>query len=221
MKKIVAECLGTFILVFFGTATAVLGEGIKGIGVIGIASGFGLAVTAAIYSVGMISGAHLNPAVSLSMLLSKRMSLSTCIKYMFAQFLGAIVASFTLLCLLNVSHKASNNLGQNSFGQLSMYGALAVEIILTFIFVLVILIVTSKKKQKDNNAGLIIGITLAMVHMVGIPLTGTSVNPARSLAPALLLGGQALSQVWVFIVAPMIGGVLASIIGKWLLAKEK
>ncbi|MEI5992801.1 MIP/aquaporin family protein [Candidatus Enterococcus mansonii] len=221
MKKAIAECLGTFILVFFGTATAVLGNGMDGIGTTGIALAFGLSIVAAAYSIGTISGAHLNPAVSLGMWINKRISTMDLIYYIVGQVIGGLIASFTLLAILNGSARETTNLGQNAFGDFSAVGALTVEIILTFIFVLVIMTVTSAKKGNAKLAGLVIGLTLTMIHLVGIPLTGTSVNPARSLAPAIFVGGEALSQVWVFIVAPLIGGALAAIVSKYLLDTEE
>ncbi|OEG16525.1 aquaporin [Enterococcus quebecensis] len=221
MKKAIAECLGTFILVFFGTATAVLGNGMEGIGTTGIALAFGLTIIAAAYSIGTVSGAHLNPAVSLGMWVNKRISTMELIYYIVGQIVGGLIASFALLSILNASGKETINLGQNAFGDLSAVGALTVEIILTFIFVLVIMTVTSAKKGNAKLAGVVIGLTLTMVHLVGIPLTGTSVNPARSLAPAIFVGGEALSQVWVFIVAPLIGGLLAALVGKYLLDTEE
>lgn len=221
MKKAVAECLGTFILVFFGTATAVLGNGIDGIGTTGIALAFGLSIVASAYSIGTISGAHLNPAVSVSMWLNKRISTTDLIYYVVGQIVGGLIASFSLLTILKTASLDTANLGQNSFGELGAMGALFVEIILTFIFVLVVMTVTSAKKGNAHLAGLVIGLTLTMVHLVGIPLTGTSVNPARSLAPAILAGGTAVSEVWVFIVAPLIGGILAALVSKHLLDTEE
>lgn len=221
MKKAIAECLGTFMLVFFGTATAVLGNGIEGIGTTGIALAFGLSIVAAAYSIGTISGAHLNPAVSVGMWLNKRISTIELIYYVVGQIVGGLLASFSLLVILKTASLDTANLGQNGFGELGAMGALLVEIILTFIFVLVIMTVTSTKKGNARLAGLVIGLTLTMVHLVGIPLTGTSVNPARSLAPAVLAGGTALSEVWVFIVAPIIGGLLAALVSKYLLDTEE
>ncbi len=221
MKKAIAELIGTFILVFFGTATAVLGNGMEGIGTTGIALAFGLTIVAAAYSIGTISGAHLNPAVSLGMWANKRITTQEFIYYIVGQVVGAILASFTLLTILNASGSDTANLGQNGFGDLTAIGALAVEIILTFIFVLVIMTVTSAKKGNANLAGIVIGLTLTMVHLVGIPLTGTSVNPARSLGPAIFAGGDALSQLWVFIVAPLIGGLLAAVVAKYVLDTEE
>lgn len=220
MKKAIAECLGTFILVFFGTATAVLGNGMEGIGTTGIALAFGLTIIAAAYSIGTVSGAHLNPAVSLGMWFNKRISTMELVYYVVGQIVGGLIASFALLSILNASGKETTNLGQNGFGDFNAVGALTIEIILTFIFVLVIMTVTSAKKSNAKLAGVVIGLTLTMIHLVGIPLTGTSVNPARSLAPAIFVGGDALAQVWVFIVAPLIGGLLAALVAKCLLDTE-
>lgn len=221
MKKAIAECIGTFILVFFGTATAVLGNGIEGIGTPGIALAFGLAIIAAVYSIGTLSGAHLNPAVSIGMWLNKRMRMREFVYYIVGQMIGGLIASFTLLLILKVSDKDTRNLGQNGFGDLNAMGALTVEVILTFVFILVIMTVTSSKKGNAKLTGGVIGLTLTMVHLVGIPLTGTSVNPARSIAPAVFVGGESLSQLWVFIIAPIIGGLLAALVAKYLLDTEE
>ena len=221
MKKAIAEIIGTFILVFFGTATAVLGNGMDGIGTTGIALAFGLTIIAAAYSIGTISGAHLNPAVSLGMWINKRISTTDFVYYVVGQVVGAILASFSLLMILQAGSLDTANLGQNGFGDFTALGALVIEVILTFIFVLVIMTVTSAKKGNAKLAGIVIGLTLTMVHLVGIPLTGTSVNPARSIGPALFAGGDALSQLWVFIVAPLIGGALAALVAKYVLDTEE
>lgn len=221
MKKAIAECIGTFILVFFGTATAVLGNGTEGIGITGIALAFGLTIISAAYSIGTVSGAHLNPAVSIGMWLNKRILATELVYYIVGQVIGGLIASFTLLSILNVSGKNVANLGQNGFGDLNAIGALTVEIILTFIFVLVVMTVTSANKGNAKLAGIVIGLTLTMVHLVGIPLTGTSVNPARSIAPAVFTGGEAVSQLWVFILGPIIGGLFAALVSKYLLDTEE
>ena len=152
----------------------------------GIALAFGLTIVAAAYSIGTISGAHLNPAVSIGMWLNKRMTTMELIYYVVGQIVGGLIASFALLSILKGAGKSIENLGQNGVGELSVAGALTVEIILTFIFVLVVMTVTSAKKGNASLAGIVIGLTLTMIHLVGIPLTGTSVNPARSIAPAVL-----------------------------------
>lgn len=219
-KKLFAEFIGTFVLVLFGTGTAVLGGGIEGIGTLGIAMAFGLSIVAMAYSIGTISGCHVNPAVSVAMFLNKRISGGELVGYVVAQVAGAIVGTVTLLSFLNLSDMSTKNLGQNGFGNIGAGGAFLVEAILTFVFVLVIIVVTGKKGN-PAFAGLVIGLTLVLIHLLGIPLTGTSVNPARSIGPALFAGGEALSQLWVFIVAPIVGGLVAAIVGKFAMDSEK
>ncbi len=220
MRKAIAEFIGTFVLVLFGTGTAVLGGGIEGIGIPGIALAFGLSIVAMAYSIGTISGCHINPAVSIAMFVNKRLSVKDLVVYIVAQILGAIVATLTLRTFLISSDLATTNLGQNGFGNLTASGAFLVEAILTFVFVLVILIVTGKNGNAPF-AGLVIGLTLVLIHLLGIPLTGTSVNPARSIGPALFAGGEALSQLWLFIVAPIVGGALAAIVSKFAFNSEE
>ncbi|EMG27644.1 MIP channel s family protein [Listeria fleischmannii 1991] len=220
MRKAIAEFIGTFVLVLFGTGTAVLGGGIEGIGTPGIALAFGLSIVAMAYSIGTISGCHINPAVSIAMFINKRLSVKELVIYIVAQILGAIVATLTLHTFLISSDLATTNLGQNGFGNLTASGAFLVEAILTFVFVLVILIVTGKKGNAPF-AGLVIGLTLVLIHLLGIPLTGTSVNPARSIAPAIFVGGEALTQLWLFIVAPIVGGILAAIVSKFAFNSEE
>ena len=233
MKKYAAEFIGTFTLVFFGCGTAVVCGGFTGgtgggyLGVVAIALAFGLAIVASAYAIGSVSGCHVNPAVSLSMLLTKRLSGKDFAGYIAAQVIGAFAGSALLKFIVSSSELLSdaNGLGQNGFaGQsglgLSLGGALVVEIVLTFVFILTILSVTSSEKT-SHIAGIVIGLTLTFVHIIGIPLTGTSVNPARSLAPAVLVGGQALSQVWVFIAAPLVGACLAAVVYNTLVAEKK
>lgn len=220
MKKYAAEFIGTFVLTFFGCGSAALSGGVDGVlGVLGISMAFGLSIVAMAYSIGNISGCHINPAVSFAMLLSKKLSAKDFAGYVIAQCIGAIAAAGLLKLIGSMCSPAITGLGTNGFGSasyvgLGMAGAVVVEIVLTCVFLLAILGVTSSEKTA-NVAGLVIGLTLAFVHIIGIPLTGTSVNPARSLGPALLAGGQALSQVWVFIVAPLIGAAIAAFI--WML----
>lgn len=225
MKKYLAEFFGTFVLVFFGCGTAVVCGGFTGgtgsgyLGVLTIALAFGLAIVASAYAIGHISGCHVNPAVSLAILINGGMSFKDFIGYVIAQFVGAFAGSGLLSFIVSNSESLTGT-GANGYGTLSgvglsMGGALATEIILTFVFVMAILGVTSSEKT-SHIAGIVIGLTLTFVHLIGIPLTGTSVNPARSLAPAVLAGGEALSQVWVFIVAPLIGGALAAVVFKGL-----
>lgn len=213
-KKAIAEIVGTFILVFFGCGSAVL-MGAE-IGLHGIAMAFGLSIVAAAYGIGTISGAHLNPAVSFGFLVSGRMSNSDFITYVIAQVVGAILAILAVWAIASGKADysvATNGLGQNGWGagyqgEYTMIAALIFEIVATFIFVTVILGAT-QSDSPAGFAGLAIGLTLAGIHLVGIHVDGTSVNPARSLAPALFAGTHALSQVWLFIVAPLIGAGLA------------
>lgn len=220
LKKAIAEFIGTFVLVLFGTGVAVIGGGIEGIGTLGIAMAFGLSIVAMAYSIGTISGCHINPAVSIAMFINKRMNAMELSYYLLAQILGGLLGTATLVTILRSAKLPLDNLGQNSFGTLGLSGAFLVEFILTFVFVLVIVAVTGKKGS-SSLAGLVIGFTLVLIHLLGIPLTGTSVNPARSIAPALFAGGEAISQLWVFIVSPIFGGIVAAVVGKFILNTEK
>lgn len=219
MKKYFAEFIGTFVLVLFGCGTAALSGGISGVaGIVAIALAFGLSIVAMAYVIGNVSGCHINPAVSFAMLICKKMSGKDFVGYVIAQILGGIAAIAILKVLILDTATTITGFGQNGFGEqsfigLGMWGALLIEIILTCVFVLVVLGVTSKEKT-GTIAGIVIGLTLAFVHIMGIPLTGTSVNPARSIAPAIFAGGEALSQLWLFIVAPLVGALVAAIIWK-------
>ena len=210
LKKYIAEFIGTAILVLFGCGTAVVTHA----DIVPTALAFGLAIVAAAYAIGDISGCHVNPAVSLAMFINKKLSGKDLCGYVVAQVLGALGGALLLWAVLALCgvDKAASGLGANSFivdNAGGMWASLLVEVILTFVFVYTILGVTSDK-NKAHIAGLVIGLSLTFVHLLGISWTGTSVNPARSLAPALLLGGDALSQVWVFLVAPLVGGALAA-----------
>ena len=221
MKKYVCEFIGTFMLVLLGCGSAVLAG--EAIGTVGIALAFGLAIVAIAYSVGRISGGHVNPAVSFAMLINKKMSGKDFCGYVVAQILGAFAGSGILALIVSMTNLQGAGLGANSYGGamgLTMAGALAVEMITTCIFVLAILGVTHNEKH-SSVAGLVIGLVLTLIHIVTIPLTGTSVNPARSLAPAVLVGGEALSQVWVFIVGPLVGAALAAVVWKLVSKDEK
>ena len=218
--KYLAEFIGTFILVFFGCGSAAITGGIDGVlGILGIAFSFGLAIVAAAYAIGHISGCHVNPAVSLAMLIDGQLSFIDFIGYVVAQLLGSLAASSALFFTIKSSGNLDifkTGLGTNGFDTLSyvglsLDGAFAVEMILTFVFVLAIFGVTSNDKT-SSHAGLIIGLTLTFVHIIGIPLTGTSVNPARSIGPALVFGGEALRQVWLFILAPLVGAAIAALV---------
>ena len=220
MKKYFAEFIGTFVLTFVSCGAAAISGGITGVlGVLGIAAVFGLSIVAMAYSIGNVSGCHINPAVSLAMLVSKKMSLKDFVGYVVFQVLGGIAAAGLLklvgsMCDPVITGLGTNGYGEASFVGLNMWGALIVEIVLTCIFLIAILGVTSKEEY-SGFAGLVIGGTLTFVHIIGIPLTGTSVNPARSLGPAIFAGGTALSQVWVFIIGPLVGAVFAAVI--WML----
>ena len=210
MKKYVSEFIGTLVLVLFGCGTAMVTGG----NLVATSLAFGLSIVAMAYVIGNISGCHINPAVSLAVYLTKGMSLLECLYYVISQVLGAICGSGILYFILTNTNLSSVNLGANGYGALSsvgisLVGALVVEVILTFVFIYTILGVTNDK-NKSQIAGVVIGLTLTFVHILGIKLTGTSVNPARSLAPALIMGGTALKQVWVFIVAPFVGSALAA-----------
>lgn len=216
MKKYIAEFIGTLVLVLFGTGIAVVSGG----DLVATSLAFGLAIVAEAYVIGNISGCHVNPAVSLAMLINKKMTTKDFAYYVVAQVLGAIAGTGILFIILSNTDIGTSALGANFYGELSannisLFGALITEIILTCVFVYTILGVTSEEKN-SSIAGLVIGLTLTFVHLIGIGLTGTSVNPARSLAPAIFLCGDALKQVWVFIVAPLIGAAIAAYLYKGL-----
>lgn len=232
-KKYISEFLGTFVLTLFGCGSAVVCGGASGgtssgfLGVLTIAIAFGLTIVAAAYAIGDISGCHINPAVSFAMLILKKLDFKDFIFYVIFQILGALTGSAILYSIVSMSSELdiANGLGQNGYGGasavgLGMGGAILVEIILTFVFILTIIGVTSNERT-SHLGGLVIGFALTLVHIMGIPLTGTSVNPARSLAPAIFLGGEALSQVWVFIFAPLIGAALAALASKYVLNSKK
>ena len=215
-KKMIAEVIGTAILVLFGCGAAVL-MGAQ-IGMLGISLAFGLAIVAAAYGLGAISGAHLNPAVSFGMVMAGRMTIADFAAYAAAQIVGAILGA-TVLYLIATGKSdyniVTNGLGQNGYGlgylgEYSLNAALIFEAVMTFLFVTVILGATGTGSA-SGFAGLAIGLTLAAIHLVGINVTGVSVNPARSIGPAIFVGGTAISQLWVFIVAPLVGGALAGL----------
>ena len=228
-RKLVAEAVGTALLVFLAVGAATLSFGFRltgdgaSAGVAVTALAFGLVLLGLAYTFGPVSGAHVNPAVTLGFVLSGRMSVNEAVGYWIAQFVGGIAGALVLWGVLSGVprySRASNGLGTDGYGSqslvgLNLGGAFAVEIILTFMFVLVVLAATSRLGS-PGFAGLAIGLALTAVHLVGIPLTGTSVNPARSLGPALIVGHTALSQVWVFIVAPLVGGALAAFLYRYV-----
>src|SRR3954471_3146934 len=223
IRKLSAEAVGTAMLVFFacGVATLTFGFGVTGsslsAGVVATALAFGLVLLVLAYALGPISGCHINPAVTVGFLVSRRISLREAIGYWIAQIAGAIVGALVLWALVNASdvYRDSMGLGANGFGSHSIVGvntagALLVEVVMTFLFVFTVMAVT-RKGASPLMAGVAIGLALTTVHLIGIPFTGTSVNPARSIGPALIVGGYALSQLWVFLLAPMVGGVLAAL----------
>lgn len=219
IKKYLAEFIGTLVLVLFACGTAAVvgcNTASADTAYLLTALAFGLVIVAMAYSIGNVSGCHINPAVSLAMLISGKMNVKDFIGYVIAQFLGAIAGAAILGCLAGWDC----GFGANGLFEASVIKSLIVEIILTFVFVLAILGVTSKV-ENSRISGLVIGFTLTLVHIFGIHFTGTSVNPARSFGPALFAGGEALSSVWVFIVAPLIGGALAAIVWKLLSGKKE
>lgn len=219
MKKFVAELIGTFMLVFIGTGAVVFGNGFDGLGHLGIAFAFGLAIVVAAFSIGTVSGAHLNPAVSIAMFVNKRLSSKDLVNYILGQVVGAFIASGAVFLLLANSGMSTASLGENALANgVTVFGGFLFEVIATF---LVIMTVTSESKGNGAIAGLIIGLSLMAMILVGLNITGLSVNPARSLAPAVLVGGAALQQVWIFILAPIAGGVLAALVAKNFLGTEE
>lgn len=231
IKNLVAEFLGTAILVFFAVGVATLSFGFRfdGIstsaGIVTTALAFGFVLMVLAYAIGPVSGCHVNPAVTMGFLATGRLSLQDAIGYWVAQFVGGIVGALGLWAVFQGSPEYSTKvtgLGADGFGKNSMIhinagGAFAAETILTFLFVLVVLLVTSNSHVATSGfAGLAIGIALTVVHLIGIPITGTSVNPARSLGPALIVGGSNLSQIWLFIIAPLVGGIIAAVAFRYL-----
>jgi len=227
MKKYIAEFIGTLVLVLCGCGAAVIaGMGIdggpSGLGLLGISLAFGLAVVTMAYTIGGISGCHINPAISVAMAAAGKLSISDLVGYVVAQILGALAGAGILYLL--VSNQlgfeglgdwalGSNGWGEGYLGGYNQTAAFIAEVVFTFIFLLVIFGTTSKIGN-PAMAGLAIGLALVLVHLVVIPITGTSVNPARSFGPALFSGGIALKQVWLFIIAPIIGALLAAFVWK-------
>ncbi len=226
MKKYIAELIGTFVLVFMGCGSAVIAG--SEIGYYGIAFAFGLSVLVMVYAIGSISGCHINPAITIAMLIAKKINLKDGIMYIIMQCIGAVIASGLLFAVasgLPTYDIAINGLGQNGYGAASPagYGLAAcfiAEVILTFIFLMVIFGATSEKSHQAL-AGVAIGLSLVLIHLVGIPITGTSVNPARSLGPAIFAGLVPLGQLWLFWVAPLIGACCAALLWKFFFDKKK
>lgn len=218
MKKYLAEMVGTFVLTLLGCGAAVsLNCGADTASVVGTSMAFGLAVVAMAYTIGGISGCHINPAITLGCLLTKRISVKDGALYMVFQVIGAIIAAAVLYGITQVTTTefGGTTTGANSCaGAGSQLAGFIVEAVLTFIFVLVVLGTTDEKKGAGNFAGLAIGLSLILIHLVGIHYTGTSVNPARSIGPAIFEGGQALTDLWVFIAGPFVGAVCSAVVWK-------
>jgi aquaporin Z len=220
MKKYLAELIGTLVLVLIGCGSAVIAG--SHIGFAGIAMAFGLAVLAMVYAIGSISGCHINPAITVAMLVAGKIKGKDAIFYIIAQCIGAIIGAGVLWAIASGNPNfslAASGLGQNGFGDhspagYSLVACLIAEVVLTAVFLLVVFGATHQNAPK-GFAGLAIGLALTFIHLVGIPITGTSVNPARSLGPAVFVGGDALAQLWLFIVAPIIGGIIAALIWKY------
>ncbi len=217
LKKYVAEFIGTFVLVFFACGTAaVVGCNVSyGTGYLLTALAFGLVIVAMAYSIGNVSGCHINPAVSLAMLINGKLNIKDFVGYVIAQFAGATAGAGALKLFV----PATSTLGANAIYNDDILLSVLIEIILTFVFVFAILGVTSKASN-GAVSGVVIGLTLTLVHILGISFTGTSVNPARSFGPALFVGGDTFKDVWVFIVAPLLGAVIAAYAHKFLNSKE-
>ena len=223
MKKYLAEMIGTMVLVLMGCGAAVFagaGQPFDPVGTLGVAFAFGLSVVAMAYTIGSISGCHINPAITLGVLLTGRMSGKDAGLYIVFQIIGAILGSAILWFLAKESGSTSTLTGANGFAEGQMAQAFVAETIFTFIFVLVVLGVTAKNGL-NKFAGLAIGLALVLVHIVCIPITGTSVNPARSIGPAIFQGGAALAQLWVFIVAPFLGAVIAAFVWKGITVENE
>jgi len=220
VKKYLVELIGTLVLVLIGCGSAVIAGSY--IGFAGISAAFGLAVMAMVYAIGSISGCHINPAITIAMLVAGRIRGKEAVFYILAQFIGAIAGAAILWLIasgLPDYSLAGNGLGQNGFGDqspagYSMLACLVAEIVLTAVFIFVVFGATHQDAPK-GFAGIAIGLTLMFIHLVGIPVTGTSVNPARSLGPAVFVGGDALAQLWLFIVAPVVGGIIAALIWRY------
>ena len=231
MKKYSAEFIGTFSLVLFGCGSAVIAGissvGPVGIGLLGIAIAFGFTVVAMAYAIGGISGCHINPAVTIGVLAAGKIKGSDAFGYIIAQSLGAILGAAVLYLIasgrpgftLPEWGLGANGWGPGYLGNYNTLSAFVIEAVMTFLFIFVILGTTSKFGN-SNMAGLAIGVTLMLIHLVTIPVTGTSVNPARSLGPALFSGGKALAQLWLFIIAPILGAFIAALVWKFGFDKE-
>ena len=221
MKKYLAEFIGTFWLVFGGCGSALLAAAFPGVGIglVGVSFAFGLTVLTIAYSLGHVSGAHLNPAVTVGLWVGGRVQTADVLPYIGAQILGAIVAAGFLYLIVtgngsSIGSFAANGYGEHSPGHYNLIAAFITELVMTFMFLLIILGATDEKAPK-GFAGIAIGLALTLIHLVSIPVTNTSVNPARSISQALFVGSWAIAQLWLFIVVPLIGAVLAGIVYKY------
>jgi aquaporin Z len=232
MKKLLAELIGTFSLVLFGCGAAIISgisvSGPSGIGLLGISLAFGLAVVAMAYSIGGITGCHINPAITIAMLTAGKIKGGDALNYIIGQFIGATLGAGVLYVIAKGAPGfamgewalGSNGWGEGYLGGYNMTSAFVTEAVFTFLFLFVIFATTSKWGN-SNMAGLAIGVTLVLIHLVAIPVTGTSVNPARSFGPAIFAQGKALAQLWLFIVAPIVGGIAAALLWKALFEKQE
>jgi len=228
--KFSAEFFGTLVLVLMGCGSAVIAgaNGTTGVGILGIAFAFGLSVVAMAYAIGHISGCHINPAISIGMVIAGRMPAKEAGIYIIGQILGAIAGAGLLFLIASGKDGYSivaNGLGQDGYaaaspGGYNLLSGFVAETVFTFIFLLVIFGSTSTRNINGGFAGLAIGLSLVLIHIVGIPVTGVSVNPARSIGPALLVGGTAISQLWLFILAPILGSVLSAVVWRYLLERK-
>jgi len=222
MKKYLAEMIGTMVLVLMGCGAAVFAgaaQPFDTVGTLGVAFAFGLSVVAMAYAIGSISGCHINPAITLGVLLSGRMSTKDAAMYMLFQVIGAILGSSVLWFLAKDSGSVTTLTGANNFADGHMAQAFVAETVFTFIFVLVVLGVTAKNGL-NKFAGLAIGLALVLIHIVCIPITGTSVNPARSIGPAIYEGGAALQNLWLFIIAPLLGAAISAFVWKGITVED-
>lgn len=222
MKKNLAEFFGTFWLVMGGCGSAVLAAGFPdiGIGLLGVSLAFGLTVLTIAYSLGHISGAHLNPAVTIGLWVGGRVESKTVIPYIISQILGAVAAAAVLYVIVtgngsSIGNFAANGYGEHSPGNYSMLAAIVTEFVMTFMFLIVILGATDEKAPK-GFAGIAIGLALTLIHLISIPVTNTSVNPARSISQAIFVGDWAIPQLWLFILIPVIGAAAAGLVYKYL-----
>lgn len=221
MRKYFAEFIGTFVLVFLGTGTVVIANtGKTAIGYLGIGLAFGLAVTIMACAVGGVSGGHFNPAVSLAMMINKRLEIKDGIAYVIFQFIGALAASAILSIFTKALNLPKDNLGQTDFPNITSGEAFLFELFITFLFVFVILMVTSEKYGNISLAPIVIGLSLTLLIIVALNLTGGSLNPARSFGPAIFAGGSALSNYWVYLLAPLFGAAFAAVIAKLMGSEE-